>query len=97
MDFKNQVVLIVGASSGMGRALALRLAAEGAHVVATARRKDKLDNLAAEIAQAGGRCLAIAVDAQDPAAAEQLVQHVVHQLGRIDLVLLNAGGVERTP
>lgn len=92
MDFKNQVALIVGASSGMGRTLALRLAAEGAQVVATARRQDKLDSLVAEITQAGGRCLAIAADAQDPAAAEQLVQRVVHELGRIDLVLLNAGG-----
>lgn len=92
MDFKNQVALIVGASSGMGRTLALRLAAEGAQVVATARRQDKLDSLAAEITQAGGRCLAIAADAQDPAAAEQMVQHVAQQLGRIDLVLLNAGG-----
>ena len=82
MDFKNKVALIVGASSGMGRTLALRLAAEGAQVVATARRRDKLDTLAAEIAAQGGRCLALAADAQDPGAAEQLVQDTVQQLGR---------------
>lgn len=92
MDFKNQVVLIVGASSGMGRTLALRLAREGAHVVVAARRKDRLDALAAEIKLEGGRCLVIAADAQDPAAAERLVQDAVRQLGRIDLAVLNAGG-----
>lgn len=92
MDFRNQVMLIVGASSGMGRTLALRLAAEGAQVVAVARRKERLDALAAEITQRGGRCLTIAADTQDPAAAERLVQETVQQLGRIDLVLLNAGG-----
>lgn len=92
MQFRDKVALIVGASSGMGRTLVLRLADEGAQVVATARRQDKLDSLAAEITRAGGRCLAIAADAQDPAAAEQLVRHLVQQLGRIDLVLPNAGG-----
>ena len=92
MKFEGKVALIVGASSGIGRTLALRLASEGAHVVVTARRKDKLDALVAEIVQQGGRGLALAADAQDPVAAEQVVQACVLQLGRIDLVVLNAGG-----
>lgn len=92
MKFEGKVALIVGASSGIGRTLALRLASEGAHVVVTARRRDKLDALVAEIVQQGGRGLALAADAQDPAAAEQVVQACVQQLGRIDLVVLNAGG-----
>ncbi|MDG5975555.1 short-chain dehydrogenase/reductase SDR [Hydrogenophaga taeniospiralis CCUG 15921] len=92
MNFDGKVALIVGASSGMGRVLALRLAGEGAHVVVTARRKDKLEALVAEIVQQGGRGLALAADAQDPTAAEQVVQETVRQLGRIDLVVLNAGG-----
>lgn len=92
MKFEGKVALIVGASSGIGRTLALRLASEGAHAVVTARRKDKLDALVAEIVQQGGRGLALAADAQDPVAAEQVVQACVQQLGRIDLVVLNAGG-----
>lgn len=90
--FDGKVVLVVGASSGIGRALALRLADEGACVVATARRKEKLDALASEITQWGGQCLAMAADAQDPVAAEQLVQACVRRYGRIDVAVLNAGG-----
>jgi len=92
MNFDGKVALIVGASSGIGRALALRLASEGARVVATARRKDKLDALVAEIVRQGGHGLALAADAQDPVAAERVVQEAARQFGRIDLVVLNAGG-----
>jgi len=92
MKFEDKVVLIVGASSGIGRTLALRLAGEGAHVVVTARRRDKLESLVAQIAQEGGRALALPADAQDAAAAEQVVHETVQRLGRIDLVMLNAGG-----
>lgn len=92
MEFRNKVVLIVGASSGMGRSLALRLAGEGAFVVVTARRKERLDALVEEMAMRGDLGLALAVDAQDPEAAERLVGQVVRRFGRIDLVVLNAGG-----
>jgi NADP-dependent 3-hydroxy acid dehydrogenase YdfG len=90
--FKGKVVLVVGASSGMGRVLALRLAAAGALVAVTARRQDRLTALQAEIERRGGSCLALAADAQDSAAAEQVVAACVEHFGRIDLVMLNAGG-----
>ena len=90
--FKGKVVLVVGASSGMGRVLALRLAAAGALVAVTARRQDRLTALQAEIERRGGSCLALAADAQDSAAAEQVVAACVERYGRIDLVMLNAGG-----
>ena len=92
MDFANKVVLIVGASSGMGRGVAVRLAGQGASVIVTARRRDRLETLAAEIAARGGTCRAIAADATDEAAAERVVAACVAQYGRIDLALLNAGG-----
>jgi NADP-dependent 3-hydroxy acid dehydrogenase YdfG len=92
MEFKDKVTLIVGASSGIGRVVALKLAAAGAIVVVTARRKDKLDALAEEIINKGGRCLALAADALDEKAAEKVVKTTVEKFGRIDLVLLNAGG-----
>ena len=92
MEFEHQIVLVVGASSGMGRVVALRLAAAGAKLVVTARRKDKLENLAAEISEKGGECLALAADALDERAAEAVVKSAVEHFGGIDVVLLNAGG-----
>ncbi|UZD98316.1 SDR family NAD(P)-dependent oxidoreductase [Pseudomonas corrugata] len=92
VSFKEKVVLIVGASSGMGRVLALRLAEEGACVVATARRQELLDNLEKEITASGGQCLARAADALDEKAAADLVAEVVARYGRLDVVVLNAGG-----
>ena len=92
MNFKNKIILIVGASSGMGRVVALKLAAAGAKLVVTARRKDKLENLAADIKAKGGDCLAVAADALDERAAEAVVKSTVEHFGKIDVVLLNAGG-----
>ncbi len=92
MNFENQVVLIVGASSGMGRIVALEMAKEGAKLSVTARSKDKLESLAAEISANGGECLALAGDALDESAAEGVVKSTVERFGRIDVVLLNAGG-----
>ncbi len=92
MNLNGKVALVVGASSGIGRKLAIRLAGEGALVVATARRKDRLDGLADEIWQGGGACTVHAADAEDPSAAERVVQVCVRQHGRIDMVFLNAGG-----
>jgi len=91
-EFANQVVLIVGASSGIGRVVATRLAAEGARLVVTARNADKLESLAAEITARGGECLALPADALDAAAAEHVVATAVARCGGIDIALLNAGG-----
>ncbi|MDQ0703780.1 NAD(P)-dependent dehydrogenase (short-subunit alcohol dehydrogenase family) [Pseudomonas sp. W3I7] len=92
VSFARKVVLVVGASSGMGRGLAVRLAQEGAWVVATARRKDLLDDLQREITLQGGKCLVSAVDALDEQAAASLVDEIVELYGRLDVVVLNAGG-----
>jgi len=92
VDFSDRVVLIVGASSGIGRAVALKLAAAGAKLVITARRGDRLDSLAAEITAGGGECLPLAADALDESAAAEVVDSAVARFGRIDVVLLNAGG-----
>ena len=92
MDVRGKVALVVGASSGMGRALALDLASRGATVVATARRAPLLETLASEILTTGGRCSVHQADAQDPATAEQVVRACIVEHGRIDLLILNAGG-----
>jgi NADP-dependent 3-hydroxy acid dehydrogenase YdfG len=92
MKFANKVVLVVGASSGMGRVAAVKLAAAGAMVVATARRADKLAELEQQIRSRGGECLVITADAEDEAAAAGVVEKIVARHGRLDAVLLNAGG-----
>ncbi|MEV4933893.1 MULTISPECIES: SDR family NAD(P)-dependent oxidoreductase [unclassified Sphingobium] len=90
--FAGKVVLIVGASSGMGRIFARRIAAEKALVAATARRAGKLETLVQEITAGGGTCAVFPADAQDEEAAAQVVRDVVSRFGRIDVVVLNAGG-----
>jgi len=92
LSFKDKIVLIVGASSGIGRVVALRVADAGAKVVVTARRKELLDQLASEIQSKGNTCLAIPADALDSEAAKTVVKKTVDSFGRIDIVLLNAGG-----
>jgi NADP-dependent 3-hydroxy acid dehydrogenase YdfG len=85
------VALVTGASSGIGEATAKRLASEGAAVAVAARRMDRLERLAREIDDAGGRALAIESDVTDRAQAEALVERTVNELGRLDTVVNNAG------
>jgi NADP-dependent 3-hydroxy acid dehydrogenase YdfG len=85
------VALVTGASSGIGEATARRLAAEGAAVAIAARRVDRLERLAREIDEAGGRALAIEADVTDRGQAEALVERTVAELGRLDIVVNNAG------
>lgn len=92
MIFDNKVVLVVGASSGMGRAVAIKLADAGASVVVTARRADKLAELEQLIRSRGGECMSIAANAEDEAAASAVVDSITARYGRLDAVLLNAGG-----
>jgi NADP-dependent 3-hydroxy acid dehydrogenase YdfG len=85
------VALVTGASSGIGEATARRLAREGAAVAVLARRKDRLDALAAEITAAGGRALALETDVTDQAQAIAAVEATVSEFGRLDTVINNAG------
>lgn len=84
-------MLVTGASSGIGEATALALAEQGAAVAVVARRKDRLDALAARIRDAGGTALVLAADVTDQAAAAQVVEDTVRELGRLDTLVNNAG------
>ncbi len=85
------VALVTGASSGIGEATALALAAQGATVVIAARRKDRLDDVAQRIVADGGRALAIEADITDQTQAAALVERTVAELGRLDTLVNNAG------
>jgi NADP-dependent 3-hydroxy acid dehydrogenase YdfG len=83
--------LITGASSGIGAATARRLAEEGAAVALVARRKDRLDELAEEIRKTGGHAIAIESDVTDKVQAKAAVEQTVSELGRLDILINNAG------
>lgn len=88
---RDTVALVTGASSGIGEATALALAAEGATVALLARRRDRLDGLRARIEDAGGRALAVEADVSDPKQAADAVESLVAQTGRLDILVNNAG------
>lgn len=83
--------LVTGASSGIGEATALALAGLGAQVALVARRKDRLDDLAARVQAAGGRALVIEADVTDQQQAQDAVERTVSELGRLDTLVNNAG------
>jgi len=88
---KGTVALVTGASSGIGEATALDLAAHGATVAIAARRKDRLDRLAEGISGAGGKVLAIESDVSSQEQAQALVEQTVAEFGRLDTLVNNAG------
>jgi NADP-dependent 3-hydroxy acid dehydrogenase YdfG len=90
-----QVAIVTGAGSGIGRAAALMLAAEGATVVAVGRRPAPLDALVAEIARRGGRADTLAADVGDPDQAGRLARAAVERHGRVDILVNNAGSSSR--
>ena len=85
------VALVTGASSGIGESTAIELARHGAKVAVAARRKDRLEDLAQRIADAGGEALVIEADVTDESAARAMVANAVEHFGRLDTVIANAG------
>ncbi len=92
-----QVVIVTGASSGIGEAVARRLVRAGARVVITARRPDRLEALARELDPAGASVLAVAGDVTSDPDRRKLVEAAVKKFGRIDALVNNAGYGTRGP
>jgi len=92
MLLQDQVAVITGASRGIGRAIALRLAREGARVVVNYRCQEaKAQEVVAEIKRAGGEALALAADVGDYQGARRLIEECLKYFGRIDMLINNAG------
>ena len=90
-DLNGQVVIVTGASSGLGRRFAEVLAESGAKVAATARRLDKLTELAESIASNGGTCVPVQLDVTDAEALAPAIDAVEEQLGAVTALVNNAG------
>jgi len=90
-DLNGTVALVTGASSGIGAAAARMLANRGAAVAMAARRTDRLESIGAEIAAGGGTALPVELDVSDREQAEAAVARTVEELGRLDVLVNNAG------
>ncbi len=91
MEIRNKVVLITGASSGIGAGAARRLANEGAKVALAARRIELLKGLAEEITAKGGQALPLQVDVTDHAEIQHMINATLDKYGRLDVLVNNAG------
>jgi NADP-dependent 3-hydroxy acid dehydrogenase YdfG len=96
-NIEGKVVVITGASSGMGEAAARHLAAQGASVVLGARRIERLQSLADELNNQGGKALAVETDVTDPNQVQRLVDEAVQTYGRVDVIINNAGLMPHSP
>ncbi len=97
MELENKNALITGGSRGLGRALAMRLAAEGARVVITGRDQAALEEVAAEIREFGGTAFGIAADAGEKESVYPLVAQAAQLAGPIDLLINNASTLGPVP
>ena len=94
-NLTGKTAIVTGASRGIGRGIAGRLAQEGAAVMLCARDQGMLDDAVKEIDKAGGRAAALALDLRAPENPTRLVEHAMQIFGRIDIVVNNAGATKR--
>ena len=90
-DYRDKVVIITGASLGIGRSLSLQLAEQGACLALAARSKKRLNELAEECASMGGRALVVPTDVGEPTRCQALIEKTAQHFGRIDSLVNNAG------
>lgn len=96
-NIRGKVIVITGASSGLGEATARHLAAQGATVVLGARRLDRIEALAAELSAGGSQALAVQTDVTRSAQVQALVDAAIARFGRVDVMLNNAGLMPHSP
>lgn len=93
----SRIALVTGAASGIGAAIATRLAADGASVALLARRHDRLEKVAAQIAEAGGTALVVPADVTSEQSVAEAADLVQNRLGDVDLLVNNAGLMSVVP
>ena len=91
LELNQRVALVTGASLGIGKAIAAKLAQEGASVVLTARGEERLNQVVSEIQAAGGKAIGIAADVSKKEDCERLIEFTVEKFGKIDILINNAG------
>lgn len=91
MQLQNKTIVVTGASSGMGRCIVERFVREGANVVAVARRKERLEELAASLADAPGKISVFVGDISKKETNEAVIDHAVATFGALDVLVNNAG------
>jgi NADP-dependent 3-hydroxy acid dehydrogenase YdfG len=96
-NIEGKVVVITGASSGLGEATARHLSAQGAHVVLGARRMDRIQALADELTRSGAKAIAVATDVTRFDDVRKLVDTAVQAFGRVDVMINNAGLMPHSP
>ena len=96
-NIEGKVIVITGASSGLGEASARLLCAQGASVVLGARRVDRIESLANQLTTSGGKAIAIATDVTQHDQVKRLADAAVRRFGRIDVMLNNAGLMQQAP
>jgi NAD(P)-dependent dehydrogenase (short-subunit alcohol dehydrogenase family) len=96
-DLSGRLAIVVGGTSGIGRAIALGLADAGADVIVTGRREALVAEVAGEIERKGRRSLRLAADVSDVAALERVRQAAVEAFGRLDIMVYAAGTTKRVP
>jgi len=97
LDLEGRVAVVIGGTTGIGRALSLGLAEAGADVVASARGADNLESVAGEIEARGRRTLRVASDVTDRSSLDALHKAVLAGFGRVDILVNCAGRTKRTP
>ena len=96
-DLSGRVAVVIGGTTGLGREIALGFAAAGADVVASSRRKEQVDAVAAEIEALGRRTLRVASDVLDRASIQQLHDAVIAAFGKVDILVNAAGMTKKVP
>ncbi len=91
-NFKNKVIIVTGASEGIGRSLCLALAPQQPKLVLAARNTDRLNSLKEEVEALGASAIIVTTDVTDEASCKQLIDTTVDQLGQLDVLINNAGG-----
>ena len=97
MDLTGRVAVVIGGTSGLGRVIALGLAQAGADVIASGRRQELVDQVAAAIQELGRQSLNSSVDASDRASIDALRDEVLARFGKVDVLVNSAGRIQRTP